>query len=175
MSKQALPKPPFEENQLEGSLYTYVIIDCAHYDKDFYQSVIQNTMLIAESLFMRTLDEESAEAGPLLIKLDLEKNKEFIEKLQKIEQEKPVVVWLWSEKDFLKLADNILKPLLYGELEDGTQILIRYYDPRCLEGTLNILKENSSSFSKLEHIKAWAFKQDNQYQYLSSTDFNKVV
>ena len=168
MEKQRLPKLPISEskNEKNTSLKLYAIIDCAHFDKDFYQSLIQNPMLTAESLFMRTLDEESAEAGPLLIKLNPEQDKDIIEKLQDIEQKKPAIVWLWSDKSFLKLADNILKPLLYGELEDGQKILIRYYDPRCIKGILEVLKENEGSAKKLAHIKAWAFKYNDEYSYL---------
>lgn len=88
MEKQRLPKLPISEskNEKNTSLKLYAIIDCAHFDKDFYQSLIQNPMLTAESLFMRTLDEESAEAGPLLIKLNPEQDQDLIEKLQDIEQ-----------------------------------------------------------------------------------------
>ncbi|OTQ52722.1 DUF4123 domain-containing protein [Gilliamella apis] len=166
MDKRPLPQPPLDKQAESQALTLYAIIDCAHFDKDFYQSLIQNPMLIAESLFMRTLDEESAEAGPLLVKLDSEQNQAFIEKLQEIEQQKPAVVWLWSDKNFLKLADNILKPLLYGELEDGQKALIRYYDPRCIKGMLEVLKENESSAKKLANIKAWAFKYNDKYSYL---------
>ena len=167
MDKQPLPKLPLDENVENQALMLYAIVDCAHFDKDFYQGFIQNPMLTAESLFMRTLDEESAEAGPLLIKLNPEQDQDLIEKLQDIEQKKPAIVWLWSDNSFLKLADNILKPLLYGELEDGQKILIRYYDPRCIKGMLEVLKENEGSAKKLAHIKAWAFKYNNDYCYLS--------
>lgn len=166
MEQRPLPKPPLDENIENQALKLYAIIDCAHFDKDFYQSLTQNPILTAESLFMRTLDEESAEAGPLLVKLDIEQDQEVIQKLQEIEQQKPAVVWLWSDKSFLKLADNILKPLLYGELEDGQKILIRYYDPRCIKGMLDVLKENESSAKKLANIKAWAFKYNDEYSYL---------
>lgn len=166
MEKRSLPIPPLDESIKKQELNLYAIVDCAHFDKTFYQSFIQNPMLTAESLFMRTLDEESAEAGPLLVKLDPEQDQELIEKLQDIEQQKPAVVWLWSDKSFLKLADNILKPLLYGELEDGQKILIRYYDPRCIKGMLEVLKENESSAKKLASIKAWAFKYNVEYSYL---------
>lgn len=161
-----LPKPPLENKEIADKLYNYLIIDCAHFDEEFYQNTIQNPVLVAESLFMRTLDEESVVAGPLLIKLDLEKNKDFIVKIQKIEQEKPAIIWLWSEIDFIKLADNILKPLLYGILEDGTETLLRYYDPRCIEGMLEMLKEDESLAKKLANIKAWAFKYNDDYRYL---------
>lgn len=161
-----LPKPPLESKQITENLYSYVIIDCAHFDEEFYQRIIQNPTLTAESLFMRTLDEESAVAGPLLIKLDLEKNKDFIEKIQQIEQQKPAIIWLWSEIDFIRLADNTLKPLLYGTLEDTTEVLIRYYDPRCIKGMLETLKENEMTAKKLTNIKAWAFKHKDDYHYL---------
>lgn len=166
MEKRPLPKPPLDESVENQTLKLYAIVDCAHFDKDFYQSFIQNPMLTAESLFMRTLDEESAEAGPLLVKLDPKQDQDLIQKLQDLEQKKTAVVWLWTDKSFLKLADNILKPLLYGELEDGQKILIRYYDPRCIKGMLEVLKENESSAKKLANIKAWAFKYNDEYSYL---------
>lgn len=162
---EQLPNPPLTEQA--KTLFTYVIIDCAHFDKTFYEHFINNTTVKAESLFARTLDEESAEAGPLIIKLDLKKNLDIIEEIQEIEKNNPAVIWLWSEIDFTRLADNTLKPLLYGSLEDGTPVLIRYYDPRCIEPILENFKTNSFTAKRLANIKSWALKKNGEYYYLT--------
>lgn len=164
---QQLPIPPLHEHTQIQTLFSYVIIDCAHFDKMFYERFINNTKIKVESLFARTLDEESAEAGPLIIQLNDSNNLDLIAEIQEIEQNNPAIVWLWSEIDFTRLADNTLKPLLYGSLEDGTPVLVRYYDPRCIEPILANFKTNNFTAKRLANIKAWAFKKNGQYYYLT--------
>lgn len=76
-----IPYPTLLPKTSDKPVFTYVVIDCAHFGEDFYPSLINNQTLRAESLFLGTLDEESAVAGPVLIKLDLENNKDFINKV----------------------------------------------------------------------------------------------
>lgn len=159
-----LPKKP--DYKGTDPLNGYAIIDCGHLEETFYQQVLKDDSLIAQSLFIDTPDEPSAAHGPLLVQLDNEKNQSFIERLQEIEEKLPTVLWLWSSLDFKRLA-NILKLLQYGELEDGTHVLVRYYDPRCFDELLKVFKTQVKIARKLTHIQGWALKRNNQYQYFS--------
>lgn len=159
----SLPQPPALIGN--SSIHCYALIDCAQMDEGFYPAVRQNRSITSQSLFIHTPHAPSAVAGPLLVKLGLEKNEAFIRDIQEIEAQKPAVVWLWSEKDFKPLSAD-LKKLLFGETESGKKMFFRYFDPRCLEELLGVFKESESANKILAEIAAWAYKKDEQYRYL---------
>lgn len=172
----------FPVNPIKNSqLYSYAIIDCAQLEDDFYDTFIQqyaqyttNTSQVTqlnkatqiESLFKGTLDEPSAKAGPILIKLDITQDSPLRQKLLSLEQQSPAVLWLWTKLDFYHLAERTLKPLLYGQLEDQSEVLIRYYDPRCTENLCKLFKEDPTTAKLINQISAWAYQEDGEYRYL---------
>lgn len=166
-----LPVNPIKNSQL----YSYAIIDCAQLEDDFYATFIQqyaqytsntNQATQIESLFKGTLDEPSAKAGPVLIKLDITQDSSLRQKLLSLEQQSPAVLWLWTKLDFYHLAERTLKPLLYGQLEDQSEVLIRYYDPRCTKNLCKLFKEDPATAKLISQISAWAYQEDGQYRYL---------
>lgn len=160
-----IPRPLMQDIDTD-MLHLYVLVDCALLEEEFYNSAIKDKSIKAKSLFDGTPHTESAVAGPLLIQLDVEKSAGFIKTLQDIEVENPAVVWLWGEKDIKPMASNLQK-LLFGELENGKKMFFRYYDPRNLEGMLTIFKESNQANKVLQDIPAWAYKKNNEYQYLN--------
>lgn len=145
----------------------YIIVDCAHFDHKFYRELRKNQSIHSKSLFIDTPDEESALAGPVLIALDPEQNKQFIQEIQEIEQEKPAVLWLWSQQNFNQLF-SILQSIQYGELNNGKKVICRYYDPRCTEAILKMLTTDQDAIQQLQKITGWAYKQkDGQYKYIT--------
>lgn len=159
------PIPLLVDADLE-QLQLYTIVDCALLEEDFYNSAINDKSIKAKSLFDETPHAESSVAGPLLIQLDLQKSKIFLQTLQAIEDEYPAVVWFWSEKDIKPMASSLQK-LLFGELDNGKKVFFRYYDPRNLEGMLAIFKESNQANKVLQDIPKWAYKKNNEYQYLT--------
>lgn len=166
-----LPVNPTKNSQL----YSYAIIDCAQLEDDFYATFIKqyaqyttniNQTSQIESLFKGTLDEPSAKAGPVLIKLDITQDSPLRQKLLSLEQQSSSVLWLWTTLDFYHLAERTLKPLLYGQLEGQSEVLIRYYDPRCTENLCKLFKEDPITAKLISQISAWGYKEHDQYRYL---------
>lgn len=162
--QQSFPKPQIKEDVLD-KMHIYTIVDCALLEETFYHNTIKNKRITAKSLFDGTPHTKSVAAGPLLIQLDLEKNQDLIEALQNIETQHPAVIWLWSEKDFKPLSAD-LKTLLFGELENGKKMFFRFFDPRNLEGMMEIYKESPQVQKTLANIAAWVYKKNGQYLYL---------
>jgi hypothetical protein len=144
----------------------YVIVDCAHLDSLFYHESIQAPDIYCKSLFTGTQYASGAVAGPLLCKVEPERNS-LPEKLLAIEKECPqAVLWLWSPREFPELYVS-LQSLLFAQDMDGNMNLLRYYDPRCLENLLELYQQDPDAREALQDITAWASMQDDgQYRYL---------
>ena len=143
----------------------YAVVDCAHFDHVFYRNLRKEEELIYKSLFVNTPDESSIIAGPVLVQVDLDKNTDFISRLKSIEQDKPAVLWLSSTQNFSSLF-LYLQKWLYAELETGEVVLCRYYDPRCLQGFLEIIRQSEKQL--MDIVAQWAFYAgDDQYTFLS--------
>lgn len=97
-----IPYPRNITDLEDCNLATYILVDCAHFELKFYKNLYKEDKLNFKSLFLGTPDELSAFAGPVLIQVDQYNDKNFISKVLKAEQEKPAVVWLWSEKNLKK-------------------------------------------------------------------------
>lgn len=162
--KVLLPHPPGIDE--EGGVRLYAIIDCAQLEEDFYLAATKEPNIVSRSLFIGTPHAVSAEAGPLLVQVDAEKDADFIEKILAIEGQKPAVVWLWSSQGFKPLCGQ-LRSLLFGELENGKRMFFRYYDPRCIEKILTVFKESEQAQKTLEHVQTWAYLQNGNYKYLT--------
>ena len=100
-------------------------------------------------------------ADPLL-------DKDLTDKLHEIEQDAPAVLWLWSEQDVDEIFPG-LQAMLFGVRENGKNLFLRYFDPRCLKDLLEALRQDSASRRTLEHIAGWAYWQNGKYAYLEST------
>ena len=158
--------PSLQGHEEETDVFTYVIVDCALLDEDFYHKITANKQITSRSLFAGMPHNESAVAGPLLIKMDPVENEDLFTQIQQIESSQPAVVWLWSQQDFKPLLSR-LQTLLFGELESGKKYFFRYFDPRCLEGVLSLFNEDNRAQKALKDILGWAYKKDGQYQYLA--------
>ena len=159
-----LPQPPGMQEKTERH-HLYVVVDCAQMADGFYDKITSDETILSKSLLMETPHTEAIEAGPLLIQLDTENNPDFIKTLQELEQKHPAIIWLWSKTDFDPLFRQ-MKKLLFGEGEDGIKMFLRFYDPRCLEGLLEVYRQDVQASHAIGHIQAWAFVKDDQYQYL---------
>lgn len=149
-----------------ATAHTYAIIDCGHFDHIFYRNLRRENIMQYKSLFSDTPDEKSIVASPVLLQLDLQENANFVRELKSLEMQYPAVIWLWSEKNFDQVF-KILKPLQYGTLESGEQILCRYFDPRCLTGFLDMFRNDQELSDRISSIISWAYRKKNgSYQYL---------
>ena len=66
------------------------------------------------------------------------------------------------------LIQNYLKELIFAQTEDGKTFFLRYYDPRCFQNILQILRADPNSLRYLQKIEGWAFYIEGQYHYIVS-------
>ena len=155
--------------QKKEPLNAFAIVDCAQLDGLFYRESVKNPQLLCKSLLAGTGHEEAAIAGPLLMRADPAIDKALMGKLHEIEQGAPDVMWLWWRgRDVDKVFPG-LQSLLFGKTEEGKNLFLRYFDPRCLKVLLQALCQDSASRQTLARIAAWAYWQDGEYTYLEST------
>lgn len=162
-------------HEQEKPLYTYLIVDCAHFSHKFYRDMRKDPSLVYQSLFMNTLHAGSAFAGPVLVQIDPEKNNTFLVTITAIEQEGiPAVTWLWSQEPFDSVFAG-LQSLLFARRENGKALLSRYYDPRCIETFLSYFATQPELLTHIENIPVWAFRQKSgRYKYLEPTERKEV-
>lgn len=151
--------------QKKEPLNAFAIVDCAQLDGLFYRESVKNPQLLCKSLLAGTGHEEAAIAGPLLMRADPAIDKTLMGKLHEIEQGAPAVMWLWWRgRDVDKVFPG-LQSLLFGKTEEGKNLFLRYFDPRCLEPLLALFRQDKAANDVLRNIAGWAFWQDGQYQY----------
>ena len=166
-----IPEPINEEfsHQYEDEpVYCYAIVDCAHFDACFYKMFIKNPNITSYPLLADTPYSKSSEAGPLLVKIepDREENQDIINEILFAQEEKPSVLWFWSKLPFLVLK-KYLKELLFAENQDGKKYFLRFYDPRCFIDMLEIFKADNNIDRYLKKIECWAYYLDSQYYYIN--------
>lgn len=145
--------------------FLYLLIDCAHFDEDYYLALIANTALTTRSLLTNTVDEAAAFAGPVLVKLSLTHNPQEIAAFLAIEQKQRALIWIESQLTFTELFIT-LRYFLYAEDENGHQVMCRFYDHQCLPLFLPLFDQNSQFADKVKQIARWAIWQQDKQQYL---------
>lgn len=149
-------------------VYCYAIVDCGHFDACFYKMFIKNHKITCYPLLADTPYSKSSEAGPLLVKIepDREDHQDIIKEILFAQEEKPSVLWFWSKVNFLFLK-KYLKELLFAENQDGKKYFLRFYDPRCFINMLEIFKADNNIDIYLQKIECWAYYLDGQYYYIN--------
>jgi Domain of unknown function (DUF4123) len=140
----------------------YALVDGLQYEQCFEQRIEQDSHKFP--LFQGTQDEPLAHAGPWLF--DLEGvQAELMAQLEKLEQSKPAVSWLFASADMHGLA-QLLQLRLNLQLPDGQISLLRFYDPRVLYGICNSFTPEQMT-QLCEHIEQWHFMYDGKRQVLT--------
>lgn len=104
------------------------------------------------ALFEGTRDAALAHAGPWLI--DVERaDAALVSDIARLEQEMPSVTWLITALDLEELAAR-LRLKLDVELSDGSEALLRFWDPRVL-ARLSKTFDDAQSIEFFSHIHEW--------------------
>lgn len=152
------------------ALNSYLIFDCAHFDPSPYYELMNQPGIEVLSLFKNTVQEiETLELSPILIKLTEETPEKFIAQIRAYEKEYlGSILWLWSEMTISSL-NNQLQKLLFAKL-NGHDVLVRFYDSRCIVDRLKDFQRKAYTKAIIQNIPVWAFYSNEKYHYLWSTE-----
>lgn len=109
------------------------------------------------SLFDLSKESHISKYGPLLIPIRPERGASapVVAALLQAMSHGWTVSWLSSKLDMGKLAEH-LAGYLNGVMEDGSEVLVRYYDPRLLASFLSSPDENKKH-SLLTPVNTWSY------------------
>lgn len=135
-------------------IYRYALVDAAQVP-EFRTARFLASAFRHVSLFSLTQEQGIAKYGPLLIPVDTGPRSEAVTRIVRAMRHGWTVSWLSSALALDDLA-NHLAGHLNGELADGKDVLIRYYDPRLLAAFLNHLDQKTKG-ALLGPICQWAW------------------
>ena len=115
--------------QTHGCL-TYAIVDPASWPDAYKRLPDLRSAARAMSLFDDTPLAKDEAVAPLVIALDLA-DEPLVAQLLAVAEQRPCVVWLASPLSLKDLV-SVLRIKLWAELDDGTPITLRFFDPRVL-------------------------------------------
>ncbi|WP_250534830.1 DUF4123 domain-containing protein [Caballeronia sp. AZ10_KS36] len=114
------------------------------------------------ALFDGTEDEPLAHAGPWLVEMLTDEHAAITAQL---EAARPSVVWVVSTDDAPTLADK-LRQRLNATQPDGTELLMRFWDPRALHALIKSMSEATRT-RYFGAALAWLYLFDGERFYLT--------
>lgn len=145
----------FDEAQDVGiGMYRYALVDAAQVP-EFRNARFVARPLRHVSLFSLTQEYGIAKYGPLLIPVDAGLGSDAVARVVRAMRHGWTVSWLSSALALDDLA-NHLAGHLNGELADGRDVLVRYYDPRLLAAFFAHLDQQTRT-ALLGPICKWAW------------------
>ncbi|GGY55856.1 DUF4123 domain-containing protein [Pseudoduganella albidiflava] len=143
----------------------FALIDLAAHDGAFDGLVAQFPTVRWESLFANTPEAHLLSAAPLLIDLDpAQDNKALVSWLVSKERLSPSVTWIKSRFGLQALAAMLTRRLTC-RINDGEEVLLRFYDPRVLLGLPSALTpvQKKFFFAPVVSWTAWEFRRQAYY------------
>lgn len=143
-----------EPAEIGISIHRYALVDAAQVPE------LRSAAFLARpfphvSLFSLTQEHGIAKYGPLLILVDAGPGSDVVRRVVRTMRHGWTVSWLSSPLALNDLADH-LAGHLNGELADGRDVLVRYYDPRLLAAFIAHLDEQTKT-ALLGPICQWAW------------------
>lgn len=117
---------------MEQQTYTYALLDCSAHEHAFRDLTTRFPDLQWRSLFDGTPEARLVSAAPILISA-LREHTALITWLEQLELASPSVSWIASSYPLSTLAP-ILTRRMQCEINDGQEVVLRFYDPRILLG-----------------------------------------
>lgn len=148
---------------METQTYTYALLDCSAHDHALRDLKTRFADIRWQSLFDGTPEEHLEAAAPLLIATPRD-NKELLAWLEQLEQAAPSVSWIGSPYALPVLA-QMLTRRMECEINDGQQVVLRFYDPRILLGLPSALTSQQKRyfFAPVTSWIAWEPRRQERY------------
>ncbi len=134
--------------------FIYAVVDPASWPDAYKQLRDLRSTSRAMSLFDDTPLAKDEAVAPLVVSLDLADS--LMAQLLAVAEEMPCIVWLASPLSLNDLVSN-LRVKLWAELDDGTPITLRFFDPRVLP-ELDKTFDDSQRLQLHDGIARWWFK-----------------
>ncbi len=144
--------------QAQGCL-SYAVVDPASWPDAYKQLRDLRSTSRAMSLFDDTPLAKDEAVAPLVVSLDLADDS-LMAQLLAVAEEMPCIVWLASPLSLHDLVSN-LRVKLWAELDDGTPLTLRFFDPRVLP-ELDKTFDDSQRHRLHDGIARWWFKDRNR-------------
>ncbi len=133
-------QPSFEEalsyfcTQTVDDLRMYVLVDAAQPATARTQLTQHIPEASLMGLFQGMPEQSAQDAGPFLIPLNPFEDSHYarINWLCTVESQAPCVIWLWSRSTPTVLLKHFQQQLIVN-LPDGSEALLRFYDPRVMQ------------------------------------------
>lgn len=143
---------------------TYALIDCAAHDDAFAQLNKRFPDAQWASLFADTPEAHLLSAAPLLIALDAAApDAALVSWLIEKERARPSVTWLQSGFGLSTLA-MMLTRRLQCRINEGEEVVLRFYDPRILLGLPSALNGPQKKFF-FAPISSWTAWEPRRHAY----------
>lgn len=148
---------------MEKSTFTYALLDCAAHDHAFNELCSQFPDIRWTSLFTGTPEQHLLSAAPILMDAEAS-NPELLSWLGKLERTAPSVSWIESEFGLDTLGEMLTRRL-ECEIDDGTVVVMRFYDPRILLGLPSALtaQQKRYFFAPVTRWTAWEWRRQAHY------------
>jgi hypothetical protein len=148
---------------MDKQRYTYALLDCSAHDSAWHELTTLHPQARWKSLFDGTPEQELHTAAPLLIAFTQE-DKELVAWLGGLERMQPSVSWIESPHTLGTLAPMLARRLPC-EIDDGREVVLRYYDPRILLGLPSALtpQQKRYFFAPVAAWTAWEPRREAYY------------
>lgn len=148
---------------MEKQRYTYALLDCSAHESAWQELTALYPDAQWRSLFDDTPEQSLESAAPLLIAFTPE-NRELVAWLVKLERAQPSVSWLESPYALAALAPMLARRLPC-EIDDGKEVVLRFYDPRILLGLPSALtpQQKRYFFAPVHIWTAWEPRRQAYY------------
>ena len=117
---------------MEQQTYTYALLDCSAHEHAFRDLNPRFPDVQWKSLFEGTPEAHLVSAAPILISASREQTA-LLNWLEQLERASPSVSWITSSYPLSTLAPMLTRRM-QCEINDGQEVVLRFYDPRILLG-----------------------------------------
>lgn len=137
--------------QHQGKLYRYALIDAGITGFASLEQFMAQYTLHSTALFLGTPEEPMVEIGPWLIEIPPLALPELYQQLAGLAATRHALSMI-SSRHSIQALSKCLRSWLDGELDDGTSVVIRYYDPRC---GLMLIEQLPEMLPLLDGVHRW--------------------
>lgn len=137
---------------MEQPTYTYALLDCSAHEHAYRELTTRFADVHWRSLFDGTPEAHLVPAAPILIAVPRE-HMTLRSWLEQLEQASPSISWIASDYALPTLAPMLTRRM-QCEINDGQEVVLRFYDPRILLGLPSALTAQQKRYF-FAPVRSW--------------------